>query len=89
MSGRKQTRLVALMALLALVTVLVAPAPHDHLGKAGSVCHVCSAAQPAALTADPLLIGPALRLVGVLASTEQLFAAARYESQKIPRAPPA
>jgi len=86
---RSYRTVIALVALVALVAVSAGPAPHDHPGKPGSVCHICSAVQPIALASSTATAGPALRLAGVLGGTEPQGATAAVVSQPIPRAPPA
>jgi hypothetical protein len=89
MQTRSQCKVLALLGIVAMLALLAAPTAHDHVGKPGSVCHVCSTAQTVILTATAMLLGPARRIVGLQNWTTLHRSGIVVVSQRIPRAPPA
>jgi len=85
---RARQALIVVVAVVALLVTLAVPTPHDHVGKPGSVCHFCNAAQPATLATTAVLVGPARQMQSVLAEAEQHRLENTIRSLRIPRAPP-
>lgn len=87
MLTRIEQRLLATLALLAMLALVSAPVTHDHVGK--SACHVCSTVENMIWAAVALLSTPALRLLGTLPPTAPHAPSSCVVSLRIPRAPPA